>query len=97
MNELPKQITQKLWIGLREHSRKPCLMVCDMSEYGETMLGTIDVTVDVPDDLRDPRQAQIDSLHKKRERITSESTRQLAEIDDQIKSLQAIEYDGGKS
>lgn len=92
MKTLPEQITQTFWIGLTEFSGEPRLYTVDMSKYGDIMFGKVEVTVPVPDDLKDPTQARIDSLRIKRDDIQNKAMDKLQAIDDAIRELEAIEY-----
>lgn len=69
---------------------------CDMSEYGYIHIEKIQVTAeyDLPDDFNFT-QAEIDSLIKQKQKIQAEAQVQITRIDEQIQSLQCIEYKPG--
>ncbi|AST86247.1 hypothetical protein CIG66_07125 [Ralstonia pseudosolanacearum] len=50
------------------------------------------INAEVPDDF-DPREAQIASLEKQREKVRAELGRRITEINDQIAKLQALTFD----
>lgn len=90
MKELPKTITQTLWIGIPEHGDEPRITCFDMSDMGWASLGSVDVTVDVPQ--ADLVAKKIEALERQRDKIRAEYSQRIDRIDDQIKRLQAIEH-----
>lgn len=66
---------------------------CDMSEYGYVMLYSqeIDIEVEVSNDFNFTN-AQIDVLRQQQNKIQAECQMRLTRIEEQIQSLQCIEY-----
>lgn len=91
------EITQTLFIqeGMAGNGlRLSCVDMSGCTSFA--VLGTVEVTVPVPDDLKDPNVARIESLQRRRNEVLDESSAKVADLDDRIKKLQAIEYDGSE-
>lgn len=69
------------------------MKVCDMTEYGYILIGTVEVSADfdLPDDFNFT-QAEIDSLKTQKSKIQAEAQMKITQIDEQIQRLQCIEY-----
>jgi|GEM_PF-6677787 hypothetical protein len=92
-NKFPKTITQTLYLHAEESSPTHLqLSAMSMSEYG-LCYGTVDVTVDVPENLPDPTEACIEKLRFERYCVQWKARDAVAEIDDKIDRLQAVTYD----
>lgn len=65
----------------------------DMSEYGYILVTTkeVEVLIDIPEGF-DPVTGQVDSLKKEKQKIGAEAQLKMNNIDEQIQSLLAIEF-----
>jgi hypothetical protein len=93
MKELPKTITQTMFICMSPHTEVPKIVDADMSDYGWATLGTVEVTVDVPQ--VDPVEKMVEGLEKKAEKIQAEAYIQTSQVREQIKQLLSIEHKPG--
>lgn len=89
-NPLPESIESTLLVHIDPHSDKPVAMTCDMTEFGYVLLGSVTVTVPVPQ--VDVIEAEIASLERKADAVRAEFHRKLTAITDRIQSLRAIEH-----
>lgn len=93
-----KQITQTLYFVKWDNDDEMELSnVNSTIGGGRVVLGSTEVTVDVPDDLRDPVDAQIECLTTERDRILAEAGAKADNIKEQISRLQAISYQKAES
>lgn len=88
--KLPKTVVAKLYIQANDYNEVTARSV-DMSEYGNTTLGIVEVTVDVPQ-ITDEEitTKKVDYLRKGREEVVEEFSTKLANIDEQINELLAL-------
>lgn len=56
-----------------------------------TYVGSQEVEVEVPDNY-DPRAQQVAALEKKKQKVMADFHKTVAEINEQISNLQALEY-----
>ncbi len=90
--ELPKQITQTLYICFSETWDAPRIYDMDMDTDGYTPLGSVEVTVDVPQ--VDITAKRIDALEAKRTEIVTEYQDKLNALDERIQELRALPAPG---
>jgi hypothetical protein len=93
MKELPKTVTQTMFICMSPYSEVPKIVDADMSGYGWAMLGTVEVTVDVPQ--VDPVKKMVESPEKKAARIEADAYVEVTKVKEQIKQLLSIEHNPG--
>jgi hypothetical protein len=62
----------------------------DDTDY-RTYVGEQEVEVEVPDDY-DPRAQQIAALEKQKQKVMADFQKSVAEINERISNLQALEY-----
>jgi hypothetical protein len=90
MKELPKTITQTMFICMSPYSELPKIVDADMSDCDWATLGTVEVTVDVPQ--VDPVEKMIEGLEKKAARIEADAYVEVAKVKEKIKQLLSIEH-----
>lgn len=83
----------KIKMILHQEANGPAfrLYAIDMSQYGCTVVGPVEVEVDVPDDFN-PTASKIASLEKHLDTMSVEYQRNCAAIRGQISDLQCIEH-----
>jgi hypothetical protein len=87
---LPETIDVILYIHRCQYTGKVLGHSCDMTPYGDTLLGTHTVTVPVPQ--VDEVAAEMASLERAADKLRAEFGQKLKVVTDRIKSLQAIEH-----
>jgi hypothetical protein len=88
LEELPTEFEVVMWVGFSPYSKELGLYQYDMSDQGYAMLGTVKLTVSVPQ--TDPREKMIEGLKAKRDRVHAEYLNTLSEIDESIQQLRAL-------
>ena len=68
------------------------LFSCEIedSEY-RTYVGQQEIEIEVPENY-DPRAQQVSALEKKKQKVMADFHKTVAEINEQISNLQALEY-----
>ena len=88
--KLPKSVTQTMYAHLSTYREEVELFSCDMSEYGNVLLGPVEITFDVPQ--VDVVAAQLGALEKSKAAVVQEYETKLHQIDEQIQNLRALSY-----
>ena len=88
---------QKMFVGIPQYSTTPTLMNADMTEYGYTMYGEVEVQVEfeMPSEAEQKRKL-VESLQKQKSNILAECHRKTSIIQDKIDSLLCIEMEVSK-
>lgn len=96
MSQFPKTVTAKMWIHAGKYSEgKVELFPFDISDAGYLLLGTTDITFDVPEfSQADFVAAEIATIEKEKERLVKEYEPRLAQLDERLKNLRSLTYDG---
>ena len=90
--KLPKQITQTLYICFSEAWDAPRIYDMKMDTDGYTPLGSVEITVDVPQ--VDITAKRIDVLETKRTELVTEYQDKLNALDERIQELRALPAPG---
>ena len=88
LEELPTQFTAIVWVGYSPYSSELQVFTYDMSDQGYAMLGTVKLTVPVPQ--VDPREQMVKGLRQKREGVRIKCAAEVGEIDERIQELLAL-------
>ena len=84
-------ITQKMYLCLSPNYDKPRIYDIDMcgGDSGYISLGTVNVTVDVPDVDVDAVSKRIEALESVKKKLDSEYADKLGQVDTKIQELRA--------
>ena len=89
MNELPKTVTEQLYISQSQWG-DVSITACDMTEHGYITLGTETITLDVPQDIN-INQIKIDNLKEQKQKLLAETEVKLNTLEEDIQKLLCIE------
>lgn len=90
--ELPKTATLTLCLHMAKYGQEILPFTSDMSEYGYTYLGDVEVSVAVPQ--VDARARMAEMLRAEKQRVLAAAQIKANEIDEKIQSLLALEHKG---
>jgi len=94
-SKLPATVTGTVYICISPSFPEDVMLTCsDMSGYGYAVLGTQEVTVDVPRVY--PRAKMIEGLEAQAKKLQADHQVALNDIQDKIQSLLALEHGGGE-
>lgn len=85
----PETFEVDLFIHVGHNTGECTVYNCDMSKYGDILLGSQVVTLNVP--TKDPVEAEVEMLDKKEASLIAEHLAQLHAIQQRKKDLQCLE------
>ena len=92
MRKLPKSVTATMYIHVIQYSDKVQLFPFDMTSVGYILLGTTEVTFDVPQ--VDLVAMEIKSIEREKAMVVKEYEEKLAMIAEELSGLRSLTYEG---